>query len=104
MVKSIEESKKIARVHLDRLVDEAGSQAHLARMLSTGEDYAVSPQAVLKWFKRDQISKRGALAVIRHSAFANKFTLNQLRPDVTEAEWGFMSRIGLEGPEAEDEE
>lgn len=104
MVKSIEESKKIARVHLDRLIDLAGSQAHLARMLSTGTEYEITPQGVLRWVKRDQISKRGALAVVQHTAFADKFTLNQLRPDVTEAEWGFMARVGLQGPEVDDEE
>lgn len=88
MIKSIEESKKIARIHLDRLVDEAGSQAHLARMLSTPGGYTITPQGVLRWIKRSQISKQGALAVVRHSTFCHQFTLNQLRPDVPAHEWG----------------
>ena len=87
MVKSIEESKKISSIHLDRLVDEAGSQAHLARMLSIPGGYTLTPQAVLKWVKRGQISKRGAIAVVQHSAFCDKFTLAQLRPDVPMHEW-----------------
>lgn len=93
MVKSIEESKKIAIIHLNRLVDEAGSQAHLARMLSTEGGYNITPQGVLRWFKRGQISKQGALAVINHSAFQDKFTLNQLRPDVPDNEWADINEL-----------
>jgi hypothetical protein len=87
MVKSIDESKKIASIHLNRLVDEAGSQAHLARMLSTEGGYAISPQGVLRWFKRGQISKHGAIATVNHPDFSDKFTLCQLRPDVPADDW-----------------
>lgn len=104
MVKSIEESKKISSVQLERLIDVAGSQAHLSRMLSAAGNYSITPQGVLRWVKRGQISKRGAYVAMQLPAFSQQFTLSQLRPDVTEAEWGFISRVGLQGPEADDEE
>jgi len=37
--------------------------------------------------KRGRISKKGAKAVVAHKYFVNEFTLKQLRPDMTEAEW-----------------
>ena len=86
MVLSIKESRKLAREQLDRLVDEAGSQAQLVRMLNA-EGFEITPQGVSRWFDIGQISKAGAQAVVHHPAFCEKFTLNQLRPDIPDHEW-----------------
>lgn len=88
MVKSIKESRIIAAEQLNKLVEEAGSQAQLARMLSSSGDYNITPQGVLRWFNFGQISKQGALAVIKHPTAFKSFNLSQLRPDVPLSEWG----------------
>lgn len=87
MVKSIEESKKIAIEHLNRLIDLAGSQAQLARMLSSMGGYSITPQGVKQWVDASQISKKGAIQVVKHEAFCSHFTLMQLRPDVPSTGW-----------------
>lgn len=89
MVKSIKESRSIAREQLEKLLEEAGSQVQLARMLSSDPNYSITPQGVIKWFKSGQISKQGALAVVNHPHFSEKFTLNKLRPDIPSDDWGF---------------
>jgi hypothetical protein len=86
MVKSIKESRKLATEQLERLVDEAGSQAQLVRMLNAS-GFEITPQGVARWFNIGQISKAGALAVVQHPDFSMKFTLNQLRPDIPDHEW-----------------
>jgi hypothetical protein len=86
MVLSIKESRKLARKQLERLIDEAGSQAQLIRMLNA-EGFDITPSGITRWLKLGQISKAGALAVVHHPSFCEKFTLNQLRPDIPDHEW-----------------
>jgi hypothetical protein len=86
MVKSKEIARQLASEALDKLIDRAGSQMQLVKMLKN-DGYDVTPQAVQNWVIRGQISKQGAIAVARHPEFAPEFSMTQLRPDISEAEW-----------------
>lgn len=90
MIMSKEKSKALAKIALDKLIDKAGSQVHLAKMLSQpgqSGDFEITPQGIQSWVKRNQISKEGAIAVVRNRELCEFFTLKSLRPDVSEAEW-----------------
>lgn len=86
MMKPLDECMKEAEEALNKLIDAAGSVAHLSRMLSeTGID-EFSPQTISGWLARGRISKKGALAAVAHNNI-NGFTLRRLRPDVPEKTW-----------------
>lgn len=58
------------------LVIEAGSVAHLARMLK------INHMTVKGWIVRKRISKAGVKLVISHSNLGSKFKAKYLRPDL----------------------
>lgn len=71
--RQIEEKAKRA---LKEVIEFAGDQAHLARMID------VTEPAVTGWVSRGKISKKGALLVHSHPTLSQKFTAEQLRPDI----------------------
>lgn len=72
--------KELSIIHLcelNRLVDEAGSAPHLAKMLAT-------PLSTVKaWIKRGRISKAGARTVESHPTLGRTFIATDLRPELT---------------------
>lgn len=73
---NLQELHQLQRTQLQNLIDYAGSQAHLARMLN------VNPSIVKSWVRRGRISKKGATDVANHPTLKEKFTLQQLRPEL----------------------
>ena len=66
----------IQRQQLEKLINKAGTIAHLARMLD--EDY----MTVKGWVNRGRISKNGALKVEENKELRKHFTALNLRPDL----------------------
>jgi transposase len=66
---------ELQREALKELIEEAGSGAHLAKMIG------VPASTVQGWVNRGRISKRGAIKVQRNSHLCNSFPVEKLRPD-----------------------
>lgn len=71
------EIEKMQKRELMELIQYAGDQVHLARMVG------VSQPTVMGWANRGKISKQGAMLVESHPGLSRKFTAIQLRPDLT---------------------
>lgn len=73
---TLEQLRKEHKAALQQLIDHAGSQVHLAKMLQ------VEVEVVKSWVRRERISKNGAIKVTEHQTLKEKFTLQQLRPEL----------------------
>ncbi len=72
---TLEQLAEAQRKGLQALIEEAGSVAHLARMIGYGYD------TVRGWEQRGRISESGALAVAGHPTLGPLFPAIKLRPD-----------------------
>lgn len=73
---TLEQLRQQHKVALQELIDHAGSQVHLAKMLQ------LEMEVVKSWVRRGRISKNGAIKVTKHETLKEKFTLQQLRPEL----------------------
>ena len=64
------------RKAFDELVNEAGSEIHLSRMLCIGKS------TVAGWGDRQQISAHGARLIGDHPTLGKKFSVKDLRCDI----------------------
>jgi len=80
------DAKSAAKKALDALVEHAGSQRQLSRML-TQNGNRISPQTVQAWILRGQISKPGVFAVQDNKDLKDKFPPTELRPGIGQDEW-----------------
>jgi len=67
--------KELQEEALKQLIEEAGSGAHLAKMIG------VPASTVQGWVNRGRISKRGACRVQYNAHLCNKFPTEKLRPE-----------------------
>lgn len=86
MIMSKTAAKPLCEKALKKLVNYAGGQTHLARMLSYG-DAEFTNAMVHNWLVRGCISKRGVIAVYGHKELRALFSPTQLRPDIGEDQW-----------------
>ena len=73
---TLAQMKVVEKEAMVRLVKDAGSIPHLAKMLN------VHVMSVHGWVTRGRISKGGARLVAAHPAFCNSYTATDLRPDI----------------------
>ena len=66
----------LEKERLAQLIEFAGGAAHLGAMLD------LSPQTVQGWTTRGRISMAAAKLVAVHPAFAEKFPLHYMRPEL----------------------
>ena len=72
---TLEEQAKIRKDALTALIDCAGGNAHLARMIG------INPKVVGNWVQRGSISKAGAVLVAKHPTLKHHFSYSDLRAD-----------------------
>ena len=61
---------------LNELIDEAGGCNHLSKMLG------VNPMVIKGWTIRGRVSPKGAAIVQAHPTLGDKFSIQDLRPDL----------------------
>lgn len=70
------ELEQLHKAALDSLIEHAGGQTHLAKMLN----YNIN--TVKGWISRGRISKEGADKVNEHPTLKEKFKAEDLRPEL----------------------
>ena len=61
---------------LERLIEDAGSPTHLAKMLN------IHPMRLRGWIDRGRVSKAGARLVAEHPSLGEHYKAEDLRPDL----------------------
>ena len=75
ITQTLTEIRALQQQALKELIEEAGSNIHLARMIE------VPISTVNSWVSRGRISRRGAQLVQDNSRFSDKFPISKLRPE-----------------------
>jgi len=73
---TLDEVHELQKSALDRLVQDAGSPSHLARMLN------IHLMTVKGWIERGRVSKDGATLVETHPTLGEHHKAKDLRPDL----------------------